>query len=135
MSGWVSWAHDFSACRTVILRVIVFTDRLTPPALTCRLLLRRRPTCFCLDMVVSTCVTEGQECGICEYCCWKDSGCPLECISNAYISCPEAARLTSVYGASTASSESSGAILGSSGAWRRRLRSRGRHQLGMTKEP
>ena len=49
-------------------------------------------------MADSVCVLSGQQCGACSYCTWKGSGAPLLDIPDAFIQCPEAARLTQVYG-------------------------------------
>ena len=101
ISGCLNWAQLFETEDMVILCVTLFTCKLTSPDDILITLLRRLFCCVCSDIcAMDTCVSQSQLCGSCDYCYWKDSGCPLENISDAFIVCPEAARLTSVYGPS-----------------------------------
>ena len=52
------------------------------------------------------CILNNQLCGMCEYCVWKREGAPLSGIPAAFIECPEAARLTRVFGPGTLSTTS-----------------------------
>ena len=62
-------------------------------------------------MSVLKCVLDGQECGVCNYCAWKQAGTPLTGIPTAFIHCPEAARVTQVYGLGASKNRAAGAVV------------------------
>jgi len=71
-------------------------------------------------MADAVCVPSGQECGVCGYCTWKQSGAPLHGIADAFVECPEAARLTQVFGPDAYTAKvSKSVILRPAGAFRR----------------
>ena len=103
--------------RVVTLLVLLFTVVTLAPTLITTL---RRLTLSLLFVAADmTCVAQSQDCGVCEYCCWKDNGCPLSGIPNAYITCPEAARLTNVYGPAKSAVDSTAIRFRETGTFKR----------------